>query len=176
GGRARADTCHGLQMSDRKRRRLGGRTGGDRRDDRAPERATPFPLGGLPLTVETCERCPTSAARPPRRRSCPSGSGARRGGAALAIRAHRRAVPPVRIYTTRVCPYCFAAKDLLDSKGVAYEEIDVIGDPETRMWLRKATGQRTVPQVFIGERAWGGFTDLRALDQRGELDRLLAAE
>lgn len=80
----------------------------------------------------------------------------------------------VRIYTTRVCPYCFAAKALFDAKGVAYEEIDVTGDPETRAWLRQATGQRTVPQVFIGERACGGFTDVRALDQRGELDRLLA--
>jgi glutaredoxin 3 len=83
-------------------------------------------------------------------------------------------VPHVRIYTTRVCPYCSAAKDLLEAKGVAYEEIDVSRDPATRAWLRTATGQHTVPQIFIGERSCGGFTDLRALDQRGELDRLLA--
>lgn len=83
-------------------------------------------------------------------------------------------MPDVRIYTTRVCPYCSAAKDLLEAKGIAYQEIDVTGDPETRTWLRKATGQRTVPQVFIGERACGGFTDLRALERRGELDRLVA--
>lgn len=81
---------------------------------------------------------------------------------------------PVRIYTTRVCPFCYAAKELLEAKGIAYEEIDVTGDAETRAWLRQATGQRTVPQVFIGERACGGFTDVRALDRRGELDRLLA--
>lgn len=85
-------------------------------------------------------------------------------------------MPRVRIYTTRVCPYCFAAKDLLASKGVEFEEIDVTGDTATRAWLREVTGQHTVPQVFIGERSCGGFTDLRALDERGELDRLLAAE
>lgn len=81
----------------------------------------------------------------------------------------------VRIYITRTCGYCFAAKRLLDQKGVAYEEIDVTGDSSARAWLRDVTGRRTVPQVFIGGRPYGGFTDIAALDQRGELDRLLAA-
>lgn len=79
----------------------------------------------------------------------------------------------VRIYTTRTCPYCFAAKDLLERKGVRYEEIDVTADQETRAWLREATGSRTVPQIFIDGRPYGGFTDVAALDQKGELDRLL---
>jgi glutaredoxin 3 len=83
---------------------------------------------------------------------------------------------PVRIYVTRTCGFCFAAKRLLDDKGVAYEEIDVTGDSSTRAWLREVTGHRTVPQVFIGDRPYGGFTDIAALDQRGELDRLLADE
>lgn len=81
----------------------------------------------------------------------------------------------VRIYTTRTCGYCFAAKHLLDQKGVAYEEIDVTGDPAQRAWLREITGRGTVPQVFIDDRAYGGFTDLAALDRRGELDRLLGS-
>lgn len=80
----------------------------------------------------------------------------------------------VRIYLTRTCGYCTAAKRLLDAKGVAYEEIDVTGDVRARTWLRDVTGRGTVPQVFIDGRACGGFTDLAALDRRGELDRLLA--
>ena len=79
----------------------------------------------------------------------------------------------VRIYTTPWCGYCHAAKALLDGKGVRYEEIDVQGDPEKRAWLRQATGQHTVPQVFIDGRSYGGFTDIEALDRRGELDPLL---
>jgi glutaredoxin 3 len=84
-------------------------------------------------------------------------------------------VPEVRVYTTPFCGYCTQAKRMLARKNVAYKEIDVSGDYTMRRWLAQASGQRTVPQIFIGERACGGFTDLVALDQRGELDALLGA-
>ena len=80
----------------------------------------------------------------------------------------------VRIYTTKWCGYCHAAVRLLDRKQVTYENIDVTQDDKTREWLHQATGRTSVPQVFINERAVGGFTDIKALDDRGELDRLLA--
>ncbi len=80
-----------------------------------------------------------------------------------------------RIYTTRTCPYCVAVKELFARKGVRFEEIDVTGDSATRTWLRQATGRHTVPQVFIDERPYGGFTDVAALERRGELDRILSA-
>ena len=80
----------------------------------------------------------------------------------------------VTVYTTRVCPYCIAAKRLLGQRGVAYQEIDVSNDPGKRAWLVEATGRRTVPQIFIDGKSIGGFTDMRALDQDGELDALLA--
>ncbi|MFK7990736.1 MAG: glutaredoxin 3 [Sandaracinaceae bacterium] len=79
----------------------------------------------------------------------------------------------VRIYTTSYCGFCYAAKRLLHGKGIAFEEIDVTGDTERRQWLEDATGQHTVPQVFIGEEAVGGFTDIRDLDRRGKLDALV---
>lgn len=82
---------------------------------------------------------------------------------------------PVRVYTTRICGYCHAAKRLLDQKGVPYEEIDVSTDHETRMWLVETSGQRTVPQIFIGDEPIGGFTELRGLAMSGELDRKLAS-
>lgn len=83
---------------------------------------------------------------------------------------------PVRVYTTRICTYCFAAKRLLGRKGIEYEEIDVSHDAEARRWLVETSGQRTVPQIFIGDRSIGGFTELRALDRSGELDALLTAD
>ncbi len=79
----------------------------------------------------------------------------------------------VKIYTTPWCPYCHRAKALLSRKGVPFTEIDVDGDSAKRQWLAQATGQRTVPQVFIDGKSVGGCDDIHALDSRGELDRLL---
>ncbi|MDB4942402.1 MAG: grxC [Labilithrix sp.] len=78
------------------------------------------------------------------------------------------------MYTTTVCPYCIRAKTLLNGKGVPFEEINVSGDQETRDWLVKTTGRRTVPQIFINDEAIGGFDDMHALDRAGELDKKLA--
>ena len=84
-------------------------------------------------------------------------------------------MPPVTIYTKTWCPYCMAAKDLLDQKGIAFTEIEITGKPDLRdEMLRKANGRSTVPQVFIGSRHVGGCDDLYALDRKGELDKLLA--
>lgn len=84
-------------------------------------------------------------------------------------------MPPITIYTTSWCPYCRAAKALLDRKGAAYEEIDVDGKPELRRAMSERAGGRTsVPQIFIGDRHIGGSDDLHALDARGGLDPLLA--
>ncbi len=82
-------------------------------------------------------------------------------------------MPKVQIYTKRVCPYCVSAKVLLKKKGVAYEEIDVENDDERRAWLVEATGQRTVPQIFVDGRSLGGFSDIDALDKQGKLDPIL---
>lgn len=82
---------------------------------------------------------------------------------------------PVRIYTTAWCPYCHRALALLDDAGLEYEQIRVDSDPETRAWLRQATGQRTVPQIFFGEESIGGCSELEAIVRRGELKQRVAA-
>ena len=79
----------------------------------------------------------------------------------------------VKIYKTDWCGYCTAALRLLRHKGVAFEQIDVDGDVTMRRWLVQATGRTTVPQIFIDDVPIGGYTDMRALDERGILDRLL---
>jgi glutaredoxin 3 len=82
---------------------------------------------------------------------------------------------PVEIYTTPICPYCHAAKRLLDKKGVSYKEIDVSRDPALRSaMMERAGGRRTVPQIFVGGVHVGGSDDLHALDHAGKLDPLLA--
>ena len=82
----------------------------------------------------------------------------------------------VTIYTTIFCPYCMAAKSLLNKKGVDYEEIDVSGDFQLRQTMtERSNGCRTVPQIFIGEQHVGGYDDMSALDRAGRLDPLLQA-
>jgi len=79
----------------------------------------------------------------------------------------------IEIYTTALCPYCSSAKALLDKKGAAYEETDVTFDPEKRKDVMRRSGQRTVPQIWIGGQHVGGCDDLYALDAAGQLDSLL---
>ncbi len=84
------------------------------------------------------------------------------------------AMAKVTVYTKQNCPYCVRAKRLLEKKGVAFEEISVEGRDDLRVWLTETTGQMTVPQVFVGERSLGGFSDVDALDREGKLDPILA--
>jgi len=81
--------------------------------------------------------------------------------------------PPVTIYTKSYCPYCVRAKRLLEKKGVTFQDIDAEGDEALRAWLVERTGQMTVPQIFVGERSLGGFSDIDALDRKGLLDPIL---
>ncbi|MDQ8022841.1 MAG: glutaredoxin 3 [Moraxellaceae bacterium] len=82
----------------------------------------------------------------------------------------------VRMYSSRVCPYCVRAEQLLTRKGVTdIEKIHIDVDPAQREAMMNLTGRRTVPQIFIGDRHVGGFDDLAALDRAGELDPLLKA-
>lgn len=84
-------------------------------------------------------------------------------------------MPPVKMYTTAVCPYCVRAKQLLSARGVdQIDEIRVDLDPAQRQHMMASTGRRTVPQIFIGDFHVGGCDDLIALDSQGKLGELLA--
>lgn len=83
----------------------------------------------------------------------------------------------VTIYTRMMCPYCTAAKRLLDGKGVDYVEHDASFSPELRQeMIARASGRSTFPQIFIGDRHVGGSDDLHELDRQGGLDPLLAGD
>ncbi len=83
-------------------------------------------------------------------------------------------MPVVTVYSTPYCPYCIMAKQLLQKKGVSFEEIDVAANPARRAEMReRAQGRNTVPQIFIDGTHVGGCDDLYALDRAGKLDPLL---
>ncbi len=82
----------------------------------------------------------------------------------------------IQIYTTQTCPYCVRAKNLLNKKDADFTEIDVTGDDAAReSLLKKSNGMRTVPQIFINDKHIGGYDNLAELEQKGELDALLAS-
>ena len=78
------------------------------------------------------------------------------------------------IYTTRICPFCIHAKRLLQSKGAPFDERRVDGKPDLRQRMMRESGQRTVPQIWIGQQHVGGYSELYALDKSGKLDQMLA--
>ncbi len=63
---------------------------------------------------------------------------------------------------------------MLTKKGVPFEDVDVSDDPALRQEIARRSGQRTVPQIFIGEDSIGGFMELQTLEVSGELDEMLA--
>lgn len=81
--------------------------------------------------------------------------------------------PPIKMYSTRFCPYCVRARQLLKAKGVEWEELNVDADPGLRQQMMAASGRHTVPQIWIGETHVGGFDDLYLLERQGELNALL---
>lgn len=81
----------------------------------------------------------------------------------------------VVIYSSDWCPYCMRAKQLLGSKGIAYEEIKVDGQPDVRAEMTRKARKTSVPQIWIGATHVGGCDDLYALERAGRLDALLEA-
>ena len=81
---------------------------------------------------------------------------------------------PVTVYGNASCAFCGAARMLLTKKGIKFDDIDVAADPALFSEMSRRSGNRTVPQIFIGEAPIGGFDELYALDTSGELDKMLA--
>lgn len=80
----------------------------------------------------------------------------------------------VKVYRTTYCGYCDMAKRFLKQLDVPFEEIDVTTDGEMRAKLIELTGgKRTVPQIFIDDQPIGGYTDMMALYNSGELKEML---
>jgi glutaredoxin 3 len=84
-------------------------------------------------------------------------------------------VARVLLYLTASCPYCQAAERLLARKGVSdVERVRVDLEPARRDEMVAKSGQRTVPQIWIGAQHVGGSDELHALERAGQLDSLLA--
>ena len=76
----------------------------------------------------------------------------------------------IEIFSTPQCGYCDAAKKLLDEKGLAYTNLDVMSDPAILEDFKcRLPRVKAVPQIFIDGEHIGGYEDLRLLEQAGRL-------
>ena len=81
--------------------------------------------------------------------------------------------PNITIYGSETCAYCAAARMLLKKRGLDYDDVLVTGDEDKRREMIARSGSDTVPQIFVGENAIGGFDEFQALEKSGELESLL---
>ena len=80
----------------------------------------------------------------------------------------------ILIYTGPSCNFCAAAKRLLERNKLKFNEIYVSSGENIRdEMIKKSNGQRTIPQIFFGDRHVGGYTELRALEKENKLQDLL---
>ena len=75
----------------------------------------------------------------------------------------------IKMYTKGYCTFCFAAKRLLTKRGLAFEEIPIMGNALAEKEMRNLTGGSTVPQILIDGQPIGGYTELVELDMEGDL-------
>jgi len=81
----------------------------------------------------------------------------------------------VTVYTTDPCSFCVRVKALLKSRGVEFDEVNLSKDPAGRVELARRTGMMSFPQVLVGERVVGGYSEVQKAADNGQLDDLLAA-
>lgn len=96
-------------------------------------------------------------------------------GADAELDQTRESSPKIELYGTGHCPYCTAARLLLKKRGLDFLDISVASNDAARLEMQQRCGGRSVPQILINNRPIGGFDDLYALEQSGELDNLLLA-
>ncbi|MGK0499020.1 MAG: glutaredoxin 3 [Oceanicoccus sp.] len=82
----------------------------------------------------------------------------------------------IYLYSTRFCPFCARAKQILEGKGLKYRDIPVDAKPALREEMMRLSGRHTVPQIWVGKTHVGGCDELMVLERSGKLDALLASE
>lgn len=78
----------------------------------------------------------------------------------------------VKIYTWTMCPFCVRAKQLLNRKGIVFQEIVIDGDSAALQVLKQKTGSGSVPQIFVDDVFVGGCDDIHALEAKGKFDQI----
>ena len=84
----------------------------------------------------------------------------------------------VMMFSKSYCPYCTLAKEVLRSANIEFKTMELdqeANGAEVQDALESLTGQRTVPNVFVGGKSIGGGTDVQKLHADGKLQALVDA-
>ena len=80
----------------------------------------------------------------------------------------------ILIYSSVLCPYCFAAKTLLKKLNLKFEEVMVDNNSKMKKkMIELSDGRTSVPQIFFGENHVGGYDDLKRYYDEGKLNLFL---
>ena len=80
----------------------------------------------------------------------------------------------VIVYTGPRCNFCDAAKRLLVRNNIPFNEINIAAEEgKKEEMLNKSNGRKTIPQIFFNEFHVGGYEELRSLEKKGELLKLV---
>lgn len=85
----------------------------------------------------------------------------------------------ITVFSKSECPYCDSAKALLEQLKLSYQYIECDEHELTREQLdqlKKLSGIRTFPNIFIGTVSVGGFGDLKTKYQSGALKGILESQ
>jgi len=86
------------------------------------------------------------------------------------------AASKVVVFSKDYCPFCKATKELLDGMGVEYSAIEInlmSNGADYQAALTGISGQRTVPNVYIGGVHLGGNDDTQKAAKSGKLEEML---
>ena len=80
----------------------------------------------------------------------------------------------ITMYSGPLCNFCEAAKRLFLRNNLEFKEIDIsTKDGLREEMIQKSNGKRTIPQIFFDNFHVGGYVELRELEKKGELLKLL---
>ena len=84
----------------------------------------------------------------------------------------RQQTAKITMYRTRGCPFCIAAEDLLEARGLVFDQVYLDDHPDRSAFTAAILpGHGTVPLIVLDDDPLGGFDRLRELDAQGELER-----
>lgn len=88
----------------------------------------------------------------------------------------KRIMAKVLMYKKNPCPYCDRTVNFLEGRGIEYDVVDLTGKQDELEKIKNETGWRTVPIIMINGKLIGGYTDLKALDEAGQLMPMLESK
>ena len=81
-----------------------------------------------------------------------------------------------KVYSASYCSWCSKAVQLLEKEGLKVRIVDITDDQDERQMLVERTGQKTVPQIWIGDSYIGGYDRMMKMMSTKDLKPIILEE